>query len=57
MQLLKYSPEVKLLLLRYSEEKEELLYNSNPFAWPMPKVGPRPPYYVNPRYVKNYPII
>lgn len=57
MQLLKYSPEVRLLLLNASEQKEELLYDSNPNPWSMPKIGPRPPFYVNPRYEQNYPII
>jgi hypothetical protein len=49
--------EVKLLLINHSKEKEEILYNSNPNPWKMPKIGPRPPYYTNPRYEPFYPVI
>ncbi|WP_409304887.1 hypothetical protein [Peribacillus sp. SCS-155] len=51
------NPEIKLLLLPYSNEKNVVLYNSNPQSWQIPKIGPRPPYYCNPRYVQYYPII
>jgi hypothetical protein len=51
------SREVKLLLINHSEEKEEILYNSNPYPLQMPKIGPRPPYYCNPRYNQYYPVI
>jgi hypothetical protein len=57
MQYFKYNREVKLLLMNDSKEREKLLYNSNPFTWSMPKIGPRPPFYVNPRYEENYPVI
>ncbi|MEH7274080.1 hypothetical protein [Neobacillus vireti] len=49
--------EVKLLLINHSKDKEEILYNSNPTTWKMPKIGPRPPYYTNPRYEPYYPVI
>jgi hypothetical protein len=53
----KFYPEIKLLLVNHSDEKEEILYNSNPSSWLMPKIGPRPPYYCNPRYEQYYPVI
>lgn len=52
-----FSREAKLLLVDYSEEKEEIVYNSNPYAWKMPQIGPRPPYYGNPRYEQYFPVI
>ncbi|MFC0270363.1 hypothetical protein ACFFIX_02670 [Metabacillus herbersteinensis] len=57
MQDYEYSPEVKLLLIDHSNEKVEMLYNDNPTTWQMPKIGPRPPYYYNPRYEQYYPVI
>jgi hypothetical protein len=52
-----YSEEVKLLLVDQSDEKVELLYDSNPNTFELPLIGPRPPYYYNPRYVPYYPVI
>ncbi|MFD1850920.1 hypothetical protein [Oceanobacillus bengalensis] len=52
-----YNPEVRLLLINHSNETVEMLYNANPSTWTMPKIGPRPPYYTNPRYEAYYPII
>jgi hypothetical protein len=49
--------EVKLLLINQSNEKEVILYNSNPNYWQMSKIGPRPPYYCNPRYEQYFPKI
>ncbi|MFB3170887.1 hypothetical protein P5G62_027745 [Neobacillus sp. 179-C4.2 HS] len=49
--------EVKLLLINHSNEKEEIQYNSNTKPLKMPKIGPRPPYYTNPRYEPYYPVI
>ncbi len=57
MQDYEYNPEVKLLLVNHSDEKVQLLYNANPYTWSMPKIGPRPPYYYNPRYEQYYPTI
>ena len=57
MQSYKFSPEVKLLLVEQSEEKKKIVYNSNPHPFLLPKIGPRPPYYCNPRYDQYYPII
>ena len=50
-------PEVTLLLLNDTEDKEKILYASNNKSWPMPKIGSRPPYYKDPVYEKHYPII
>ncbi|WP_176142504.1 hypothetical protein [Halobacillus hunanensis] len=52
-----YNPEVRLLLLPESDEKEKLLYDENPSEFEVPKIGPRPPYYYNPRYEPYYPVI
>lgn len=52
-----YSREVTLLLVNQSDEKVEVVYNSNPKAIQMPKIGPRPPFYYNPRYEQYYPVI
>ncbi|UOR12572.1 hypothetical protein [Halobacillus amylolyticus] len=57
MQYYQYNPEVKLLLVNHSDEKVQMLYNDNPYTWQMPKIGPRPPYYYNPRYEPYYPKI
>ncbi|WP_175562188.1 hypothetical protein [Clostridium magnum] len=50
-------PGVSLLLVGYSNEKVEVLYNSNPYPFKLPQIGRRPPYYCNPRCEKYYPII
>jgi hypothetical protein len=50
-------PGAKLLLVNRSEEKVEVLYNSNSKAFKLPKIGLRPPYYSNPKCEKHYPII
>lgn len=52
-----YHPKVKVLLINHSDKKVPMLYDNNPYTWPMPKVGPRPPFYTNPRYVQYYPVI
>ncbi|WP_010651270.1 hypothetical protein [Oceanobacillus massiliensis] len=52
-----FNPEVKLLLLNYSAEKEEMRYDLNAEKIQVPKIGPRPPYYCNPRYEQYYPVI
>ncbi|NQD64862.1 hypothetical protein HP456_02825 [Bacillus haikouensis] len=52
-----YNPEVRFLLMDHSDEKSEMLYDSNPHNWKMPKIGPRPPYYCHPRYEQYYPVI
>ncbi|WP_462413109.1 hypothetical protein [Neobacillus sp. Marseille-QA0830] len=57
MTYLHYSPEVKYLLINHSNEKVEVLYASNPYAFRLPLIGTRPPYYTNPRYEQHYPII
>ncbi len=45
----------ELLLVNYSDETVSLKYLN--YIWKMPQIGPRPPYYTNPRYILNYPII
>lgn len=52
-----YNPEVKLLLITKSDDKEKMRYDDNRNTWLVPKIGPRPPYYYNPRYKQYYPII
>jgi len=49
--------DIRLLLKGESEETVDMLYNDNPYTWEMPKIGPRPPYYTNPRYEQSYPIL
>ncbi|WP_192869507.1 hypothetical protein [Lentibacillus sediminis] len=49
------SLEVKLLLVNQSNETVEMQYIDH--KWEMPKIGPRPPYYYNPRYEQYYPVI
>lgn len=53
--LYQFSVDVNLLLVNESDEKVELKYQN--YIWEMPMIGPRPPYYTNPRYELNYPII
>lgn len=57
MQNYVYHPEVKLLLVNHSDEKESVLYNQNAQPFQLPKIGPRPPYYAYPSYEPYYPII
>lgn len=52
-----YCPDVYLLLKNQSNEKVPVLYNLNPFSYLLPQIGPRPPYYCNPRCEPYYPII
>jgi hypothetical protein len=52
-----FHPEVRLLLKNYSDKKVQMLYDANPYTWPMSKIGSRPPFYTNPRYVLNYPLV
>ncbi|HWQ79589.1 MAG TPA: hypothetical protein VN381_12260 [Anaerovoracaceae bacterium] len=50
-----FNIEVELMLVNESDEKVELQYQE--FVWEVPLIGPRPPYYANPRYELNFPII
>lgn len=50
-----YNPEVKLLLINESKDKEIMKYQSMSIT--VPKIGPRPPYYIHPRYEQYYPTI
>jgi len=52
---LQISPFADLLLLNYSNKKVNVKYLN--YVWKLPQIGPRPPYYTNPRYNLNYPII
>ncbi|WP_197046666.1 hypothetical protein [Oceanobacillus salinisoli] len=52
-----YHPEVRYLVISQSDEKEVMLYDDNPYTWEVPKIGPRPPYYFNPRYEPYDPVI
>ncbi|MBT2655083.1 hypothetical protein J7E81_07425 [Bacillus sp. ISL-18] len=51
------SREAQLLLVDHSDEKVAVQYNTNQQPVIMPKIGPRPPYYYNPRYEPYYPLI
>ncbi|WP_010282083.1 hypothetical protein [Bacillus timonensis] len=50
-----YSPEVKFLLINETKELVEVSYLDQSFE--LPQIGPRPPYYYNPRYEHYYPVI
>ncbi|WP_245545003.1 hypothetical protein [Lentibacillus jeotgali] len=52
-----YNPEVRYLLISRTEGKAKVLYDNNPKRWSLPKIGPRPPCYTNPRYEPYYPVI
>lgn len=52
-----YNPEVKLLLVRESQEKQWVQYNANAQPLRMPTIGPRPPYYCNPKYEPYMPVL
>jgi len=52
-----YNPEVKLLLINQTAEKDEMIYNDDEKTLKVPKIGPRPPFYIHPRYEQYYPII
>jgi len=47
--------EVKYLLINQSSEKEEMKYQTMTIK--VPKIGPRPPFYIHPRYERYYPVI
>lgn len=47
--------DVRLLLLNYSNKTMNVYYLN--YVWKMPLIGLRPPYYTNPSYDLNYPII
>lgn len=50
-----FSLNANLLLVNETSDTVELEYLN--YLWKMPMIGPRPPYYINPRYELNYPII
>ncbi|WP_412762181.1 hypothetical protein [Priestia megaterium] len=52
-----YSEEVKLLLMDGSNKTVEVIYNSDSQPFLLPLLGPRPPFYVNPRYEKYLPVL
>jgi hypothetical protein len=51
------SKKANLLLIRFSNKKVKIQYNSNPYTWKLPLIGLRPPFYCNPRYEHYYPIL
>ncbi|WP_194165560.1 hypothetical protein [Oceanobacillus sp. CFH 90083] len=57
MQQYYYNPEVTLLLVNHSNEKVNVLYTANQHTYQLPKIGPRPPYFINPVYEQYYPVI
>ncbi|WP_080845882.1 hypothetical protein [Cytobacillus gottheilii] len=42
--------EVKYLLIDETSDKEEVFYANNEIPFELAKIGPRPPYYTNPKY-------
>ncbi|SOB99650.1 hypothetical protein SAMN05880501_102246 [Ureibacillus xyleni] len=52
--LIKKCRDINLLLVTDSHEKVQVIYGSNT-AIVQPKIGPRPPYYTNPRCGWYYP--
>lgn len=50
-------PGVKLLLVKESDEMEEMTYAYDPKPLLVPKIGNRPPYYTNPKCKWYYPTI
>ncbi|WP_010098786.1 hypothetical protein [Ornithinibacillus scapharcae] len=50
-----YNPEVKRLLKNHSDKRVTVSYLDRNFI--LPKIGPRPPYYTNPRYEPYMPIL
>ncbi|WP_199478479.1 hypothetical protein [Peribacillus saganii] len=50
-----FNPEVRLLLVNHSDAKVTMVYDAH--SWPMSEIGWRPPFYTNPRYGFNYPVI
>jgi len=57
MQQYDYNPEVTLLLVNHSDEKVEVLYTATDHLFQLPKIGPRPPYFIHPVYEQYYPLI
>lgn len=52
-----YHPKVVYLLLSQAKAIAAIHYDQNLNDWPAPEIGPRPPYYINPRYEPYYPTI
>lgn len=52
---IQFNPEVKWLLINKSTMRVELRYIN--CIWKVPVIGIRPPFYANPRYGLNYPVI
>lgn len=50
-----FNPQVTILLEGNSDEKVMMRYREH--CWTMPKVAERPPYFTNPKYNWNYPLI
>ncbi|MCZ0701655.1 hypothetical protein J2T56_000137 [Natronobacillus azotifigens] len=50
-----YNPTIKILLQGNTKKKVSMEYREH--TWMMPKVAKRPPYFMNPQYGWDYPII
>ncbi|HWL23117.1 MAG TPA: hypothetical protein VNR38_05110 [Ureibacillus sp.] len=50
-----FNPQVSYLLITRSREKVAVHYGTTNFK--LPEIGPRPPYFTNPRYEPYYPVI
>lgn len=53
----KFCPKTELLLVDESNKKVKVSYASNCCPFKLPLISPRPPYYCNPQYKKNCPLI
>ncbi len=52
-----YNPEVKFLLASEAPEKQAVQYNADAQPLRLPTIGPRPPYYCNPKYEPYVPVL
>ncbi|WP_413375260.1 hypothetical protein [Alkalihalobacillus sp. 1P02AB] len=50
-----FNPEMVLLLLNESDDLVTMHYIDH--SWTMQKIGPRPPFYTNPVYKSDFPLI
>ena len=53
--LIEFHSNVKRLLQNQPNEKVTIKYMTE--SWPVPQIGPRPPYYAHPQYEPSYPLI
>jgi hypothetical protein len=54
---IQFYPKIQWLLLPYSNERSPVYYANDNRPFTITSIGPRPPYYTNPRYTPNFPVI